>query len=171
MNKSDDTGGGFAEYMTRKPGGLYKLSDGMSWTDGALVEPLAVSVHAARWGGMAPGDTVAVVGSATIGLAAIAAARQLGAGKIIASARYEQQATAAARVGADVVVGSGPGELEEAAREATDGRGADMVFESIGGNTAETLVQSMNTCRMQGNRRDWWLPEADRIRLSGPYAE
>ncbi|MCH8222276.1 MAG: alcohol dehydrogenase catalytic domain-containing protein [Chloroflexi bacterium] len=149
-DKSDDTGGGFAEYMTRKPGGLYKLPDEMSWTDGALVEPLAVSVHAVRWGGMAPGDTVAVVGSATIGLAAIAAARQLGAGRIIASARYEQQATAAARLGADVVVGSEPGELEEAAREATDGRGADMVFESIGGNTADTLVQAMDTCRMQG---------------------
>ena len=48
------------------------------------------------------------------------------------------------------MVGSEPGKLEEAAREATDGRGADMVFESIGGNTADTLVQAMDTCRMQG---------------------
>ena len=114
------------------------------------VEPLAVSVHAVRWGGMAPGDTVAVVGSATIGLTAIAAARHLGAGKIIASAKYDQQKMAAAAMGADIVVGSEPGELEEAARDETDGRGADIVLESIGGTRSDTLVQSLETCRPQG---------------------
>ena len=149
-NKSGDTGGGFAEYMTRKPAGLFKLPDDMDWTDGALVEPLAVSVHAVRWGGMAPGDTVAVVGSATIGLTAIAAARHLGAGKIIASAKYDHQKMAAAAMGADIVVGSEPGELEDVTRAETEGRGADVVLESIGGTTPDTLVQSLETCRAQG---------------------
>lgn len=149
-HKDEDTGGGFAEYMTRRPMGLHTITDNMDWLDGALVEPLAVSVHAVRWGGMRPGDTVAVVGSATIGLAAIASARHLGAGKIIASAKYPQQAAAAAKMGADVVVGSEPGELEDSARAATDGRGADVVLESIGGNTAATLTQSIVACRPQG---------------------
>jgi threonine dehydrogenase-like Zn-dependent dehydrogenase len=150
MARVDDTGGGFAEYMTRRPAGLHRLADGMDWADGALVEPLAVSVHAVRWGGMRPGETVAVVGAATIGLAAILAARHLGAGRIIASARYRQQADAARRMGADEVVGSEPGELEDAARAATDGRGADVVFETIGGTTMATLEQSVAAVRPQG---------------------
>ncbi len=149
-HKIADTGGGFAEYMTRMPAGLFKITDGMDWAEAALVEPLAVSVHAVRWGRIGRGDTVAVVGSATIGLAAIVAAREMGAGRIIASARHPHQAEAAARLGADIVVGSESGELEQAARDATEGRGADVVLESIGGTTGDTLNQSIATCRAQG---------------------
>jgi len=146
----DSTGGGYAEFMTRNPAGLFKMTNSMEWSDGALVEPLAVSVHAIRWGGMKPGDTVAVVGSSTIGLAAIAAARYLGAGLILASARYPAQATAARKMGADYVLDSARGELEGATRDATDGRGADFVIETIGGYTLDTLDQAVDTCRDQG---------------------
>ena len=48
------------------------------WTDGALVEPMAVSVHGLRYAGMKPGDVVAVVGSAPIGLSSIASAHAFG---------------------------------------------------------------------------------------------
>jgi len=147
---ADDTGGGYAQYMTRRQAGLFKITDTMDWAAGALVEPLAVSVHALRWGGMKPGETVVVVGSSTIGLAAIAGARYLGAGRIVASARHPQQAEAARRMGADTVVGSEPGALEEAAREATDGRGADLAVETIGGYTFATLEQSVDAVRNQG---------------------
>lgn len=149
-DKAPDSGGGFAEYMTRRPAGLFPVADNVDWADAALVEPLAVSVHGVRWGGMRPGDTVAVIGSATIGLAGIVAARHLGASRIVASARYPQQANAARMLGADAVVGSEPGELEDAAREATDGRGADVVLETIGGNSVATLNQSVDVCRRQG---------------------
>ncbi|MEX0763508.1 MAG: zinc-binding dehydrogenase [Dehalococcoidia bacterium] len=145
-----DTGGGFAEYMTRRPEGLFKLTDNLDWADGALVEPLAVSVHGLRLGGMKPGDTVAVVGSATIGLAAIVAARAFGAARIIASARHPQQAEAAKTLGADMVTGSGKGELEDAVRNATGGLGADVTVESIGGTKIDTLQQSVDSTRPQG---------------------
>ena len=59
-------------------------------------------------------------------------------------------ATSGALSGADAVVGSEPGELEDAAREATDGRGADVVLETIGGNSVATLNQSVDVCRRQG---------------------
>lgn len=149
-HKSEDTGGGFAEYMTRRPAGLHRLDDRVSWAEGALVEPLAVSVHAVRWGGLKPGDTVAVVGSATIGLAAIAAARRFGARTVIASARHPQQAKAAEKLGADRVVGTSPGELEDAVKALTKGMGADVAVETVGGNTLDPLVQSVAACRPQG---------------------
>ena len=149
-DKAEESGGAFAEYMTRTPLGLHKLSDNMSWEEGALVEPLAVSVHAARWGGMQGGDTVAVVGSATIGLAAIAAARALGARKVVASARYPQQKAMAEACGADLVVGSEPGELEDAAQSITGGLGADVTIETVGGNSIAPLETACAATRLQG---------------------
>ncbi len=149
-DKAEESGGAFADYITRTPLGLHKLDDNMSWQDGALVEPLAVSVHALRWGGFKGGDTVAVVGSATIGLAAIAAARSLGARKIVASARYPQQKEMAERCGADLVVGSEPGELEAAAQSLTNGLGADVTVETVGGNSIAPLETACGAARSQG---------------------
>ncbi|MBI4218927.1 MAG: zinc-binding dehydrogenase [Chloroflexi bacterium] len=160
-NRDKDTGGGFAEYMTRLPVGCYRLPDSIDWTDAALVEPLAVSIHALRYREtMKPGDTVAVVGAATIGLAAIAAARALGARKVIASARHPQQAKLARILGADIVTGSDKGELEEAVKSATGGLGADVAVETIGGHQVETLDQAVRVCRPQGTVSilgvSWW---------------
>ena len=150
LNLAPDTGGGFAQYMTRRPAGLFKLPDSLDWVDGALVEPMAVSVHALRYGRMQPDDIVGVVGSATIGLSSIAAARAFGARTIIASARYPHQAEAAKKMGADVVVGSEPGEFEDACREASNGVGADFVVESVGGFQSATFRQAIQATRSQG---------------------
>src|SRR3954469_23677880 len=60
--------GGFAEVFECKPEGLFKLPTGVSAEAGALVEPLAVAVHAARVADMPSGASVAIVGAGTIGL-------------------------------------------------------------------------------------------------------
>ena len=145
-----ETGGGFAEYMTRKPEGLFKLPDSLDWVDGALVEPMAVSVHALRYVGMKPGDIVGVTGAATIGLSAIAAACAFGAKKVIASAKYPHQAAAARKMGADVVTGPDGDEFEDACREASGGLGADIVLESVGGHQTVALHQAVRATRPQG---------------------
>ena len=150
MDLAPDTGGGFAEYMTRRPAGLFKLPDNLDWDDGALVEPMAVSVHALRYVGMKPGDIIGVTGAATIGLSAIAAARAFGAKKVIASAKYPHQAAAARNMGADVVTGSEGDEFEDACREASGGIGADIVLESVGGHQTAALHQAVRATRAQG---------------------
>ncbi len=145
-----DTGGGFAEYMTRKPAGLFRLDDEMDWTDGALVEPMAVSVHGLRYADMKPGDVVAVVGSAPIGLSSIAAARAFGASRVIASAKYPQQAELAAKMGADDVTGAEAGELTERVMELTGGVGADVTVESVGGHQTSSFHEALKSTRNQG---------------------
>ena len=150
MDFAADTGGGFAEYMTRRPAGLFRLPDELDWTDGALVEPMAVSVHALRYAGMKPADVVAVVGSAPIGLSSIAAADAFGASKVIASAKYPQQAELARKMGADEVVGAAPGELTERVLELTDGVGADVAVESVGGEQTVTFDEAIRSTRSQG---------------------
>ncbi len=150
MNLATETGGGFAEYMTRLPNGLFKLPDSIDWVDGALVEPMAVSVHALRYVNMKPGDVVGVTGAATIGLSAIGAAHAFGAKKVIASAKYPHQAEAAKKMGADVVTGVDGDEFEEACREASGGVGADIVLESVGGHQSAALHQAIRATRPQG---------------------
>ena len=80
LNMAPSEGGGFAEYMKRKAIGCYPVGE-LSWDEAALVEPLAVSIHGVRRGGMMGGEVVAVLGSGSIGLTTIAAARALGAGE------------------------------------------------------------------------------------------
>ena len=150
LNFVEDSGGGFAEYMTRRPLGLFKLHDDMDWTDGALVEPMAVSVHGLRYAGMKPGDIVAVVGAAPIGLSSIASAHAFGASKVIASAKYPQQAELAAKMGADIVTGAEPGELTDRVLQETNGVGADVVVESVGGHQTVTFHEAINATRNQG---------------------
>ncbi len=150
LNFAPDTGGGFAQYMTRKPAGLFKIPDDMDWVDGGLVEPMAVSVHGLRYGRMQPDDVVGIVGSATIGLSSIAAAKAFGARTVIASARYPHQAEAAKKMGADIVVGSEEGAFEAACLDATNGLGADFVVESVGGHQSESFTQAIKGTRNQG---------------------
>ena len=149
-NLSPDTGGGYAEFVSRKAAGLYRLSERMTWEEGALVEPFAVGLHAVRRGELSGGETVAVLGSGTIGLCTTAAARAMGAGTIVATARYPQQAEMARRMGADTVVGSEGGELKEALSEISDGLGADLTIETVGGRTDGSLNQAVDVTRMQG---------------------
>jgi len=150
LNKAPAEGGGFAEYMKRKAIGCYTVPDSMSWEEAALVEPLAVSIHGVRRGQMKGGEVVAVLGSGNIGLTAIAAARALGAGKIFATARYEQQATLAKNLGADDALPDDGPAFWEAIADATEGRGADMTIETVGGHQSVTAGQAVEVTRAQG---------------------
>ena len=149
LDMAPSEGGGFAEFIKRRAIGCYPVG-GLSWEEAALVEPLAVSVHGVRRGQMQGGEVVAVLGSGNIGLTSVAAARALGAGKVIATARYEQQSAMAKRLGADEVYPDRGPEFWDAIHEATGGRGADLTIETVGGHQSDTAVQAVEVTRMQG---------------------
>ena len=122
--------GGFAEYALLHESSLYRLPSDMDLERGALVEPLAVSHRAVHQTGLRGGETVAVIGSGAIGLMAVLAARVLGAGRVIATARYPHQAEMAERMGAgDALLGEGE-TLRKAVQERTGGMGVDRVVET-----------------------------------------
>ncbi len=79
--------GAFAPFVIYRdavahPEGLIPLPDGLSFEQGALVEPLAVGMHAVRQGEIATGDKVVVMGAGPIGLAAALSARHAGAAAV-----------------------------------------------------------------------------------------
>ena len=143
-------GGGFAEFIKRKAMGCYTLADNMSWEEGALVEPFAVSIHGVRRGQLIGGESVLVLGAGNIGLTTIAAARALGAGTIFATARHEQQATMAKRFGADHTFQPDDPALSEALLDATNGLGADLTIETVGGSRVDPIEQAIELTRRQG---------------------
>ena len=150
LDMAPSEGGGFAEYIKRRAAGCYPLPDSLSWEEGALVEPLAVSIHGVRRGQISGGETVVVLGAGNIGLTAVAAARAMGAGKVLVTARHEHQAAMARRLGADDALQSEDPSLPEAVAEATGGRGADLTIESVGGNSDATIKQAIEVTREQG---------------------
>jgi threonine dehydrogenase-like Zn-dependent dehydrogenase len=142
--------GGFADFIHRKALGCHRLPDHLSWSEGALVEPLAVSVHGLRKGQLRGGESVMVLGCGTIGLAAVAAARALGANQVMATARHKHQGDMALKLGANAVFGPEDERLREAVLDATQGHGADLVVEAVGGRGGETLRQAEQLCRPLG---------------------
>ena len=150
QDKAEDEGGGYAQYMKRQAAGCFPVPDSLSWEEAALAEPLAVSVHAIRRGRMSGGETVLVLGAGNIGLTAVVAARGMGAGKIFVTARHKHQAEMAIALGADVALPPDDPELWKALDDATDGRGADMSVESVGGHTSATIEDAIEHTRKQG---------------------
>ena len=118
--------GGLTEYIAVPAHVVYKMPEGTSYELCLLVEPLSVGVHTLRRCGLKQGETVVVLGLGSIGLSTIAAARYLGAGKIIGSAKYPHQAALAKKLGADLVVGTGEDDITDNVLSHTE-RGADIV--------------------------------------------
>lgn len=97
----------------------------------ALVEPVSCVVRAARKSGISFGQSVAILGCGPIGNLHVQMMRLLGAAPIIASDISPQRTAMAKEVGADAVV-SDPAKLSEVVSAMTEGRGVDVVIESVG---------------------------------------
>jgi threonine dehydrogenase-like Zn-dependent dehydrogenase len=126
--------GGFVEYLKTTDRGLYVLPESIETRIAALVEPCACAVSGVRRGGLQGGQTVVVLGAGVLGLCSAAAAKALGASKVVISAKHDIQADLAKRFGADVVLRSGEDDLVERIKAETGGRGADLVVETVGGH-------------------------------------
>jgi len=138
--------GGFAEYvyvdLDMLPGTkVYKLPDDMPLRLGALSEPLTSCIRAfnraVRASGFTWGDTVVIQGSGPIGILAIAAAREMGAGRVICVGAPEQPRLELARkFGAEATVNieevKEPQQRIARVRDIVGGFGADLVMDCSG---------------------------------------
>lgn len=123
--------GGLAEYVKVPASHLVTIPQRTPIEMGALAEPVSCIVRAVKKSRLRLGESVLILGAGPIGNLHLQLARSVGAAPIIVSEPNPGRAAWARRSGADVVV-SDPAQLEAAVREATDGRGADLVIESVG---------------------------------------
>jgi (R,R)-butanediol dehydrogenase/meso-butanediol dehydrogenase/diacetyl reductase len=124
--------GCMAEYVVVPSYSLYKLPASVSDEFGALVEPLAVAIHAVRQGNVRPGDTVAIVGAGTIGLSALLAAKAAGASEIYVVAKHRGRGEIASAMGATAVINPNDGDPVKSVVNLTGGLGVDISFECVG---------------------------------------
>ena len=132
--------GGFAEYAIAPAIAVQPLPDSMS-DDEAAAFPL---VYQTSYFGLAyrcrlqKGETVLVHSAAGgVGLAAVQIARALGAGKIIGTAGSDEKLDLIRKNGADIAINYRTEDFVETVKRETNGRGADIIYDPVGGETGE----------------------------------
>jgi L-iditol 2-dehydrogenase len=121
---------GFAELAKVPVSVATRLPATLSMADGALIEPLAISLYGVKLARIEPGDRVLVLGGGTVALYAIYWARRLGAGRIVAMSRSARRKELALGMGANAFVPYGENEIGEV-MEALGGA-PRIVFECVG---------------------------------------
>lgn len=113
----------------------------------ALVEPLAVGLHAARRAQINVGEWVAVIGCGVIGLGAIAAASAMGA-RVIAIDIDDRKQNIALACGARRFLNSQQSDVVAELAQLNDERGPDVVIEAVGNQ--QTIEQSVDLAAFSG---------------------
>jgi threonine dehydrogenase-like Zn-dependent dehydrogenase len=150
IGEEDGLGGACAEYAKVPAEQLYHLPDRVSFEEGALVQPLSISYHAVRdRAELVDGELALILGAGPIGLGVLLAAKSFGARTIVADV-LDYRLEFAERLGADVVVNSGEADLDAVVQDESDGYGAHVAFEAVGGGQSETLDQALRLTERGG---------------------
>ncbi len=139
-------GGGYAEEVVVDAAALTPVPERMDWiTAGGF--PIAYStshyalVHRGR---LRAGETLLVLGAAGgVGLTAVEIGKQLGA-RVIAAAGGPDKLAAAKAHGADELIDYSFESIRDRVRELTQGRGADVVFDPVGGDAFDQALRAVN---------------------------
>ena len=118
----------------------FKLPDSVSFAEGAMVEPLAVGMHAATKARIKPGDVAVVTGAGPIGMVTALSALAGGCSQVIISDVQQPKLDLAATLGPITPVNVAKESLVDVVNAATDGWGADIVFECSGNPRAAAAV-------------------------------
>ncbi len=135
-----DIDGCFAEFVAVDETCLHPLPATVSAAEAALLQVLSTCVHAQSGLRTSPGDSAVVVGLGVSGLLHVQLLRARGVETIIGITRSAWKRDLALRLGASGV--AAPEETEQAVRDATGSRGADLAIECAG--TQQTLAQAMH---------------------------
>jgi NADPH2:quinone reductase len=138
------TGGAFAEKCVADISTTAPLPDGLSFEQGAgFSVTYGTSAHALRQSAnLKPGETVLVLGAAGgVGITAVEIAKAMGA-RVIAAASSDAKLEFARSAGADETINYSTTPLKDTVKELTDGKGADVVYDPVGGELADQAFRA-----------------------------
>lgn len=136
-------GGGYAEEIVLEARRALKMPDAMSCVEGAAFASVyGTALYALRQRArVAPGETLLVLGAAGgAGLAAVQLGAIMGA-RVIAAASTAEKRELAGKNGAHETVDYTEGRLRDAVKELTDGRGADVIYDTVGGDAFDEAIR------------------------------
>jgi D-xylulose reductase len=123
-------------YVTHPAAYTFKLPANVSFAEGAMVEPLAVGMHATVKAKVKPGDLGVVMGAGPIGIVTALAALAGGCSQIVITDVQQPKLDLAARLGPIRPVNVAKENLRAVIDDLTEGWGADIVFEASGAGAA-----------------------------------
>ncbi|MTJ04589.1 MAG: NADPH:quinone oxidoreductase family protein [Sediminimonas qiaohouensis] len=134
--------GGYAEKVLSEEGRVFPIGDMDAADACALLVAFGTSHHALKQRAqLAPGETLVVLGAAgATGIAAIQIGKLMGA-RVIAVASSDEKRQLARDSGADEAIGYD--DLKTEIKGLTDGRGADVVFDTVGGAAFDACARAM----------------------------
>ncbi|MFC7028937.1 zinc-binding dehydrogenase [Halomicroarcula sp. GCM10025324] len=139
--------GAYAEYVTVPEDMLHHLDDTIPWGEAALLDTNAIALQCSHRGEIDAGDTVAVIGTGTIGLCLVQHAVSMGASDVIAIGNPSKNEMAA-ELGATDTISYHDDDVVEQVRELTGGHGVDVTLEAVG--IAQTVRQAVEMTRKGG---------------------
>jgi NADPH2:quinone reductase len=138
--------GGYAGYAVAPARNLIPVPDGMDFDEAAAI-PLQglTAYHVLRTSGMLEeGESVLVHAAAGgVGTLAVQMAKLMGASPVVATASTQEKLDLAKEFGADVLINYSEEDWPEKVREATDGAGADVILEMIGGDFVQKNLECL----------------------------
>lgn len=138
--------GGYAEQALVHPMGAFAVPDAVTDAQALAVMVQGMTAwHLLRTSAhLAPGDSVVVHAAAGgVGTLAVQLAKTWGAGRVIGVASSAEKRSLAERLGADATVDAGADDLEQALKDANDGKGVDIVLEMVGGPTFDASLAAL----------------------------
>ena len=139
--------GAFAEYVAVPAHIVYRLPSNISFPEAALLEAVAVAVHAVSLAKDVPKRSALVIGAGTIGLLCLQALRVAGVSQIFVADIDQSRLAVAKTFGADELLPPGRPCAEQIS-ELTRGEGVDLVVEAVGRN--ETVASAIDSVRKGG---------------------
>lgn len=132
--------GSLMNYIAFPENMCFKLPDNITTKEGALVEPLAVGMHAAIQGNVRLGDSVVILGAGTIGLVTLLACKAYGATEVTVVDVLPKRLEYAKKLGATATLNAAEVDVFAEIDKLTGKRGVDIVIETAG--SARTISQT-----------------------------
>ena len=144
--------GGFTQYFRVPAPNLridtLRIPESLSYEEATLIEPVGCCIRAQNKCQIQAGDSIAIVGAGPSGLIHVMLARIAGASQIIVIDLVDYRLEAAKRFGADLAVNPLRENLNRIVKEATMGRGADVVI--VTAPNIKALSEGVKICRGGG---------------------
>lgn len=135
--------GAFAQLVNIPSHILYRIPDNVSFEQAAMVEPVAVALHAINLSGVKINDTAVVFGSGMIGLFIIQLLKHTGC-NVIAVDMLQEKLDMAKNAGAGIILNAQTDDVSGEIRKLTQNRGADFAFEAVGITpTIKSAIESL----------------------------
>lgn len=152
--------GVFTEYIALPEFSLHKIPDNISYEEGAVMEPAAVAAHGVLERALIqPEDFVVIIGPGTIGLLALQMVMHYGAKKVVVAGKENDmhlRLLTAQELGADRIINVDRENIEDIVFEMTDGRGADLVVDCAG--TQSAIYEGIQVLKKHGRLCTMGMP-------------